>query len=630
MRTCIVLIVSFFCCSAMAQPAVSAAGMADMVIKNYPVERFSKGAWAYDQGVVYGGMLDVWQSTGDPKYFDFIQKNVDAYIDNAGDIRSYELDKHRLDDVLNGRAALMLYKVTGKEKYLKAVQRLREQLRTQPRNSFGGFWHKDVYPNQMWLDGLYMGAPFYAAYADYFHDDTAFNDIAKQFALCQEYMRDAASGLLYHGWDASRKEAWANKQTGLSQNFWARAMGWYGMALVDVLDYYPDNNPHKKELVGYVKQYIAAIAHVQDTSGLWWDILNMPGKQGNYLEASASCMFVYTIAKAVRMHYVDRSFASAAAKGLQGIESHFIKKDTGGDIVLAGTVSVSGLGGKPDKYRDGSYRYYMSEKVVDNDLKGIGAFIQAASEAGKLPQLQFGYGKKVLLDSYFNNETQKDKATGGIRSFHYKWEEMDNNGYSIWGEAFRSFGAEIFTSYNAPSPKTLQGYNVYVISDPDIPSENPNPEYMMEKDADAIYRWVKAGGTLVLMTNDSGNADIVHTNILAKKLGFTFNNNSVNHVPGHVFDSGAVIVAGNNPVFSHVSEVYMKEVSTIAPTSATVVLQKYGNTIAVTAAVGKGRVFAVGDPWFYNEYTDGRKLPLQYQNFKAMKDLTQWLLSVHE
>lgn len=630
MRIFFFFIISFFCCSAMTQPAVSAKDMAGMVIKNYPVDRFAKGVWAYDQGVVYSGMQDVWQSTGDPQYFDFIQKNIDAYVDDAGNIRSYEMDKHRLDDILNGRAVLMLYKVTGKEKYLKAAQQIRRQLQEQPRNSFGGFWHKDVYPDQMWLDGLYMAEPFYAAYAAYFHDDTAFNDIARQFSLCQEHMRDAASGLLYHGWDASKKEKWADKKTGLSQNFWARAMGWYGMALVDVLDYYPDNDPHKKELIGYVKQYVAAVAKVQDRSGLWWDVLNMPGKQGNYLEASASCMFVYTIAKAVRMHYVDRSFAAVAAKGFQGIESHFIKKDNNGDPVLTGTVSVSGLGGKPDKYRDGSYRYYISEKVRDNDLKGVGAFIQAADEVGKLPQLGLGYGKKILLDSYFNNETQKDKATGAMRSFHYKWEEMDNNGYSIWGDAFRSFGAETFTDYSVPSLNELKKYNVYIITDPDIPAENPDPKYMTEKDADVIYQWVKAGGTLVLMTNDSGNADIVHTNILAKKLGFTFYNNSVNHVPGHVFDSGAVAVARDNPVFRHVSKVYMKEVSTIAVTSATPVLQKYGNNIAVIAAVGKGRVFAVGDPWFYNEYTDGRKLPLRYQNFKAMKDLTHWLLSGQE
>ena len=628
MRIFFTFLVSVFCYTSIAaQPVVSAAAMAGMVIKNYPVERFTKGVWAYDQGVIYSGMEQVWQSTGDPAYFNFIQNSIDAYIDDAGNIRSYEPGKYRLDDVLNGRAALMLYKVTGQEKYLKAVQQIRRQLQTQPRNDKGGFWHKDVYPDQMWLDGLYMAEPFYAAYAGYFHDDTAFNDIAKQFALCQEYMRDASSGLLYHGWDAGKKEKWADKQTGLSQNFWARAMGWYGMALVDVLDYFPKDHPHRKELVDYVKQYVEAVTKVQDKSGLWWDILNLPNKEGNYLETSASCMFVYTMAKAVRMHYVDRSFETVATKGFQGIVSHFIKKDNNGDLVLTGTVSVSGLGGQPDKYRDGSYQYYISEKVRDNDLKGVGAFIQAAGEAEKLQQLGLGYGKKILLDSYFNNETQKDKATGAVRSFHYKWEEEDNNGYSFWGNAFRSYGAETFTDYSAPVVSELKKYNVYIISDPDIPAENPDPKYMTEKDADAIYQWVKAGGTLAIMENDSGNADIEHTNILLKKFGFTFNNNSVNHVPGHVFDSGAVAVASDNPVFHNVSKVYLKEVSTIAATSAVPVLQKYGNNIAVIAKIGKGYVFAVGDPWFYNEYTDGRKLPLQYQNFKAMQALTRWLLS---
>lgn len=239
-------------------------------------------------------------------------------------------------------------------------------------------------------------------------------------------------------------------------------------------------------------------------------------------------------------------------------------------------------------------------------------------------QRQIGKGKKVLLDSYYNNETRKDE-NGKPRSFHYKWDEEDESGYSLWGNTFRSYGAEIFTGYNEPTLSELKKYNVYIITDPDIPTENPNPKYMTEKDADAIYQWVKAGGTLVIMANDSGNADIVHTNILAKKFGFTFNNNSLNHVPGRAFDSGTVYIK-RNPIFRHRSKVYLKEISTLTTTSATPVLQKYGNIIAVIAEIGKGRVFAVGDPWFYNEYVDGRKLPSSFQNFKAMQELTQWLL----
>ncbi|MDR0791958.1 MAG: glycoside hydrolase family 88 protein [Chitinophagaceae bacterium] len=601
-----------------------ATKMANTVLEYFPSEKMSQMNWSYEQGVVYKGLEATWKATGNAHYFNYVDSCINKYIDANGNI-NYDAAKFSLDDILNGRALLLLYKVTGNKNYLKAIQQLRRQLTNQPRNDKNGFWHKAIYPNQMWLDGLYMAAPFYAEYANYFHEDTAFNDIAKQFALCQQYMRDAASGLLYHGWDVSKKEQWANKQTGLSQHFWARAMGWYGMALVDVLDFFPKENVHRKELVNYLKQYVEAIAKTQDTSGLWWNIMNMPNKQGNYLEASASCMFVYTIAKAIRNNYVDESYQTLAEKGFQAIVNRFVKNNDDGSVTFSGTVSVSGLGGKPDKYRDGSYEYYASEKVKDNDLKGIGAFMLAANEAAKLQQRHIGKGKKVLLDSYYNNETMPDE-NGETRSYHYKWEEEDNNGYSFWGNIFRGFGAEISTDYEQPSVKKLQQASVYIIVDPDIPQENPHPKYMTEKDAEVIFQWVKAGGTLVIMENDSGNADIKYMNILANKFGFTFNNNSFNHVPGKTFDSGAVYIEANNPVFHRASKIYVKDVSTIATTLATPVLQKYGNTIAVIVNAGKGRVFAVGDPWFYNEYTDGRKLPPSFQNFEAMQDLTRWLL----
>ncbi|MDR0792703.1 MAG: glycoside hydrolase family 88 protein [Chitinophagaceae bacterium] len=609
------------------QPLNDAIKMANTVLGNFPSEKMSQMNWTYEQGVVYKGLEATWKATGNAHYFNYIDSCIGKYIDANGNI-NYDVQKYSLDDILNGRALLMLYKVSGNKNYLKAIQLLRRHLANQPRNDKNGFWHKAIYPNQMWLDGLYMAAPFYAEYADYFHEDTVFNDIAKQFSLCQKYMRNAASGLLYHGWDVSKKEQWANQQTGLSQNFWARAMGWYGMALVDVLDYFPKENAHRKELINYLKQYVEAVAKTQDTSGLWWNILNMPNKQGNYLEASASCMFVYTIAKAIRNNYVDETYQTLAEKGFRGIVNRFVKNNDDGSVTFSGTVSVSGLGGKP-RYRDGSYEYYASEKVKDNDLKGIGAFMLAANETAKLGQRHIGKGKKALLDSYYNNETIPDE-NGGTRSYHYKWEEEDNNGYSLWGNIFNQYGVETKTLYDAPTAQNLKKASVYIIVDPDIPQENPHPNYMTEKDAKVIEQWVKAGGTLVIMGNDSGNADIKHINILTNKFGFTFNDNSFNHVPGKVFDSGAVYIAANNPVFRRASKVYLKDVSTIATTVATTVLQKYGNTIAVIVKVGKGRVFAVGDPWFYNEYTDGRKLPSSFQNFEALQELTQWLLSEKE
>src|SRR5688572_30928540 len=250
--------------------------------------------WSYDQGVVLKGIEGLWKNTADKKYFDYIEKSMDHFVQDDGSIRTYKPDEYNIDHVNNGHNLLFLYKVTLKEKYLKAVQLLREQLRTHPRTAEGGFWHKKIYPYQMWLDGLYMGEPFYAEYAAAFRDPSAFDDIAKQFVLMERHSRDAKTGLLYHGWDESRKQRWANQVTGRSPNVWGRAMGWYAMALVDTLDHFPANHPRRAELIAILRRLAESVKKYQDPqSGLWYQVLDKGGARGNYLEASASCMFVY-------------------------------------------------------------------------------------------------------------------------------------------------------------------------------------------------------------------------------------------------------------------------------------------------------------------------------------------------
>ncbi|WPV02047.1 glycoside hydrolase family 88 protein [Mucilaginibacter sp. cycad4] len=348
--------------------------------------------WTYDQGVILKGIEGVWQQTGDKKYFSYIQQCMDRYVTPDGNIRTYRQADYNIDNVLCGRNLLTLYKVLGTKKYYKAATLLREQLRKQPRVPEGGFWHKNRYPNQMWLDGLYMGEPFYAEYAAAFHEDTAFNDIARQFILMEEKARDAKTGLLYHGWDQSKKERWANPETGRSPNFWGRAMGWYGMALVDVLDHFPAQHPKRAELLAILNRFAAAVVKYQDeNSGLWYQVLDKSDAKGNYPEASASCMFVYTMAKAVRLGYLQPTYLPAIQKGYNGIIKKFIETDANGQLNLNGTVSVSGLGGKP--YRDGSYEYYLSEKVITNDAKGVGAFILASVEVERLADLHGGITK---------------------------------------------------------------------------------------------------------------------------------------------------------------------------------------------------------------------------------------------
>ncbi|MDP4261709.1 MAG: glycoside hydrolase family 88 protein [Bacteroidota bacterium] len=581
--------------------------------------------WSYDMGVILKGFEGLWRNTGDVKYFNYIQKQMDFFVKDDGTIKAYKPDEYTLDNINNGKLVLLLYRVLQKEKYLKAAKLLRDQLRSQPRTHEGGFWHKKTYPYQMWLDGLYMGGPFYAEYADLLHEDTAFNDVANQFIWMEKHARDPRSGLLYHAWDESKQQKWANKETGTSPLFWARAMGWYADALVDALDWFPENHPKRKILIDILNRLVNAIEKVQDpATNVWPDILayNGPGKEKNYFEASASCQFVYAIAKGVRKGYLPAAKITIAKKGYEGIVKRFVKEENG-QTNLYGTVKVSGLGGNP--YRDGSFEYYMSEPVIMNDPKGIGAFLLASNEMEILPTQAIGKGKTVLLDRYFNSEKKKD-AAGVSVYWHYIWEDRTNGGFSGLGHVFNKNGAKLASLDVAPSADNLKKASVYIIVDPDNVKDNPTPEYVSEKDVKVVSDWVKAGGVLVLMANDSANCDLEHFNKLANAFGITFTNKSINMVKNDAFETG-VVIPNDKQVFKEPYKMYLKEISVLnvkAPAKALVT--KDADVIIATAKYGAGTVFAVGDPWLYNEYFDGRKLPAEYPNFKAGEDLVKWLL----
>jgi unsaturated rhamnogalacturonyl hydrolase len=385
-RTSCLLLLLFpflFAATINAQDASRSRQGADTVLtmwKDYPgatPERTPR--WTYEQGVVLLGIARVWKNTGDQKYFDYIRQTLDRYVADDGTIRTYRVEEFNLDNILLGRMVLLLYRETKAEKYRKAADLLREQLRKHPRTSEGGFWHKQIYPSQMWLDGLYMAEPFYAEYAATFHEEAAFDDIARQFILIERHTRDDKTGLLYHGWDESRKQRWSNPSTGRSPNFWGRAMGWYGMALVDTLDYFPKAHPKRAELIAILRRLATAVAKYQDQkSGLWYQVVDKPEGKGNYFESSAAAMFVYALAKGAHKKYLPASSLRVAEKAYRAILSQFVETKPNGLVDYKGTVSVAGLGGNP--YRDGSYEYYLSEKVVTNDPKGYGAFIMAAAE----------------------------------------------------------------------------------------------------------------------------------------------------------------------------------------------------------------------------------------------------------
>lgn len=300
-------------------------------------------------------------------------------ITNSGEIKNYHIDEYNIDHINPGKILFDLHDKTKDNRYEKVLFTLRQQLEWQPRTTDKGFWHKLRYTYQMWLDGLYMGAPFYAQFAQRYDQPEAFDDIAHQLILMENRARDEKTGLLHHGWDESRVQSWANPETGKSPEFWGRAMGWYAMALVDVLDFFPEDHPQRLEIIGILNRLAEAITLVQDDqTGLWFQVLDKGGAKGNYLEATASCMFSYALIKGVNNQYLDPKYQKVAKKAYDGIIEHLIEVEPSGEVHIHKCCAVAGLGGNP--YRDGSYDYYINEEVRSNDTKATGPFILASLE----------------------------------------------------------------------------------------------------------------------------------------------------------------------------------------------------------------------------------------------------------
>lgn len=360
--------------------------MALTLMKRHPegwmIDDAKAPKWDYVHGLVLHAIEELNKKNPDPRYAAYIKGYVDNFVENDGNIKTYEIEKYNIDMIVAGRLLFDVYANTKEEKYLKALQLLRKQLQDHPRTNSGGFWHKKIYPNQMWLDGLYMGEPFYAQYTVTFENGKNLDDVAHQFEEIQLHATDPKTGLLYHGWDESKKMPWANKDTGNSPNFWSRALGWYVMALVDALDYFPKDHPKQKELVKYLNNACASLAKFQDAkSGLWYQVTDKAGEKGNYLEASGSSMFAYAFAKGANKGYLPASYKKLANKAFDGLTKQLIKVDPDGTITLTQACQVAGLGGNP--YRDGSYEYYVNEKKKDNDPKATGPFILAALELNR-------------------------------------------------------------------------------------------------------------------------------------------------------------------------------------------------------------------------------------------------------
>ncbi len=318
----------------------------------------------------------------DNKYSDYMKTYIDYFVQEDGTIKGHKLSNYNIDRIRPGLNMLELYQRTDDEKYKIAIETLVTHMESQPRTNSGGFWHKKVYPYQMWLDGLYMASPFLARYAHDFNKPKWFDEVA--FQLMEVYKRtlDEKTGLVYHAWDESREQRWCNPETGQSMHFWSRATGWYMMALVDVLDYLPENHEGRANLIEILNQLSDALIKVQnEKTGLWYQVLDMGGREGNYLEASGTAMFIYAFAKGAKKGYLNKKYLDIANNAFDSMIENMVETGEDGLPILTNTCGACGLGGNP--YREADYNYYITEKQVENDQKGVAPFILAAIELNK-------------------------------------------------------------------------------------------------------------------------------------------------------------------------------------------------------------------------------------------------------
>lgn len=335
--------------------------------------------WDYCHGLELQAMLDVYDRYGDKRFYEYALTYADTMVNADGSIKKYKLEEYSLDRVNSGKFLFRIYEQTKEEKYKKALAMLRKQLDTHPRNADGGFWHKKIYPHQVWLDGIYMGAPFYAEYAFRNTEVNAYQDVINQFLMAARHTYDPQTDLYRHACDVSRQERWANPVTGQSQHSWGRALGWYAMAFVDALEFIPEHEAGRDSMLIIYNKVAEQIKRLQDKkTGLWYQVLDRSGDPGNYLESSCSAMFVYSLLKGVQKGYIDQSYLKVAEKGYKGILKHFIKVDHNGMVSITKVCAVAGLGGK--NYRMGDYDYYIHELVRDNDPKAVAPFIMASLE----------------------------------------------------------------------------------------------------------------------------------------------------------------------------------------------------------------------------------------------------------
>jgi len=355
------------------------------ILNKYPnawqLDGNDKPKWDYKMGFVLSGFEKLYQTTKNEKYLNYIKDYVNGMIDSTGNIKKYDVKEYNIDYLNPGKLLFNLYDVNKDPRYPKILGQLRNQLETQPRTPSGGFWHKQIYPDQMWIDGLYMGEPFYAQFTMKYEKGKSLNDIAKQFELAHNNILDKNTGLPYQAWDESKAIGWANKQTGTSPTIWGRGIGWYMMALVETLDYFPKSHPKYKVLVGYLNEIAKNVNQYKSPEGLWYQVADKPQLYGNYVEPSASGMIIYSFAKGADKGYLPSSYKREAKKSFDSFIKEFVKVDKKGEVNILNVSSNVGLGGRP--FRDGTNDYYLTAKTKENGAIGIGAFLLSAIQLNK-------------------------------------------------------------------------------------------------------------------------------------------------------------------------------------------------------------------------------------------------------
>lgn len=406
--------------------------------------------WDYCHGVELQAFLRLEEMYGDSRYFDYAEAYCDTMVREDGTVVAYKREEFSLDRVNTGKILFNMYARTGEEKYKKALDLMYSQFEGQPRTKEGGFWHKKVYPHQMWLDGLYMGAPFYAEYAARYDKPEAFQDVINQFCVVVRHTYDPATGLYKHAWDESREQFWCNKENGQSAHSWGRAMGWFAMALVETLEFVPVDEPNRDSLLAILDNVVKQIERYQDKkTGLWYQVLDRSGDRGNYLESSVSAMFIYSLYKGIRLGVVPATYMTVADKGFEGFMKRFIKVGKKGVVSITDCCAVAGLGGK--NMRDGSYDYYINELIRDNDPKAVGPFINACLERERLTPhegpvtVENKNGKiRILMigdSTMANKDTSKGSPERGwgmvLQDFFTDAVEVDNHAQN--GRSTKSF-----------------------------------------------------------------------------------------------------------------------------------------------------------------------------------------------